>query len=182
MIVTPLAFIPTAASVEMEPLSVSDWESLELYAQLLEEGALLQQVTVVYQNQVLSLRVGSNSELVQVRVKMDPVVCQLVADTEVHVMPKLRQYLVPEEMVLRVLPSWDDFSPAMQELALRSDIEIPRIQVPPCSVLVHPNTLEQYGIANGSVVVLRKDDRETRNTAVARVDCCDGVDKRCAGE
>lgn len=185
--VTAIPRIPDAVSVEMEPFTTSDWESLEVYAERLEEGGLLQQVSVVYPNQMLAIRVGT--EMVRVRVHSDAPVCRLVANTQVHVRPKPRPQ--PRSMhhspLLRVVPSWDDFSTDMQELAVRTEGYSP-IPSSPCTLLVHPTMLEQYGLENGSAVVFRKSklgdsqNSDMCKTSVARVDTSELVPKGAVGE
>ena len=44
-----------ATAVVLEPLSISDYAKLHIHAQWLEEGGLLQQVSLVYQGQILDL-------------------------------------------------------------------------------------------------------------------------------
>jgi hypothetical protein len=182
MTVTPLVSLPDAVSVQVEPLSTSDWESLEVYAELLEEGGLLQQVSVVYPNQVLSLRVGL--EMVRVRVTAETP-CRLVANTEVHICPKPRPSLFVESPLLRVVPSRDDFTTDMQELAVQTQGYSP-IFVSPCTLVVHPATLEQCGFQNGALVVFRKckleDTQSFDRTAVARVETSKLVPKDSVGE
>jgi hypothetical protein len=183
--VTPLASLPDAVSVEVEPLSTSDWESLEVNAELLEEGGLLQQVSVVYPNQLLSLRVAL--EMVRVRVTAETP-SRLVANTEVHIRPKPRPPIsTTESPLLRVVPSWDDFTTDMQELAVQTQHYSP-IDVSPCTLVLHPTTLEQCGLQHGSVVVIRNyklDGTQTSNvsqTAVARVTTSDLIPEGSVGE
>lgn len=47
-----------AISLHVEPVSVEDWELLESNAEWLEDGGLLQQVSIVYPDQIIRLRVG----------------------------------------------------------------------------------------------------------------------------
>ena len=49
-----LSYIPRCTRVYVEPLKSSDWELLETYADALESGQLLHQVSVVYKNQRLT--------------------------------------------------------------------------------------------------------------------------------
>mmetsp|Transcript_7273 Transcript_7273/g.17795 ORF Transcript_7273/g.17795 Transcript_7273/m.17795 type:complete len:1226 (-) Transcript_7273:1028-4705(-) len=55
--------------VLMEPVTTEDWELLEIHGQTIEHGGLLRQVTVVYDNQHLSLRVGEGNDRVNMIVK-----------------------------------------------------------------------------------------------------------------
>lgn len=57
--VRPLLDVPIAEQVIFEPLSTSDWELIEMEASLLEDGGLLNQVTIVYPGQVFPLRLSS---------------------------------------------------------------------------------------------------------------------------
>lgn len=187
MIVTPIPPIPDAVSVEMEPFTTSDWESLEVYAEQLESGGLLQQVSVVHPNQMLTLHVGN--EWVHVRVvHCEYAPCRLVANTQVHICPKPRaRARRPVQMLLRVMPSWDDFSTDMQELAVRTKGYSP-IRISPCTMFVHPTMLEQCGLENGSIVIVAKSKLgDTQNsdmceTAVARVDTSKLVPEGSVGE
>ena len=52
----------------VEPVTVEDWELLQLDAAWLEGGGLLRQVSLVYPNQVVPLRLSNGSDLVRVRV------------------------------------------------------------------------------------------------------------------
>mmetsp|Transcript_23725 Transcript_23725/g.47295 ORF Transcript_23725/g.47295 Transcript_23725/m.47295 type:complete len:1290 (-) Transcript_23725:113-3982(-) len=54
--VRPLPHVPTAARIAFEPLSTSDWELLEMEASALEDGGLLDQITVVFPGQVFPLQ------------------------------------------------------------------------------------------------------------------------------
>lgn len=53
--------MPVAKEVIFEPLSTSDWELIEMEASILEDGGLLNQITVVYPGQVLPLRLISST-------------------------------------------------------------------------------------------------------------------------
>ena len=53
--IQPLPTIVSAISIEIEPLTISDWELLEIHADELESGNLLGQVSVVYPNQILPI-------------------------------------------------------------------------------------------------------------------------------
>ncbi|KAL7435418.1 hypothetical protein ACHAXH_006391 [Discostella pseudostelligera] len=55
-----LTNVPIAERVTFEPLSVSDWEMIEMESTLLEDGGLLNQITVVSPNQVFPLNFGRN--------------------------------------------------------------------------------------------------------------------------
>ena len=55
-----LTNVPIAERVTFEPLSVSDWEMIEMESTLLEDGGLLNQITVVSPNQIFPLNFGRN--------------------------------------------------------------------------------------------------------------------------
>jgi len=63
-----LSFIDYSERVLVEPATVQDWELLEVYSNLMEEGGLLNQVSVTYPGQHISIRVGG-IDRVNVRVK-----------------------------------------------------------------------------------------------------------------
>jgi Peroxisome biogenesis factor 1, N-terminal len=132
-----------AASIEVEPLTTEDWELLEIHSEFLERGALLSQVSIVYPNQTLTLAVGA-FDMVQVRILpfTNNPCCRLVANTEVIVIPKPRSLEPAPSTPLRVVPCWDDFSPRMQALAMREGILVPKVL--PCSIMVHPETLQEH--------------------------------------
>jgi len=58
--------IANAGSIQIEPLTVSDWELIEINSEFLEDGGLLSQVSVVYPNQILRLMLSP--DFVNVRV------------------------------------------------------------------------------------------------------------------
>ncbi len=60
--VRPLSNVPIAEQVTFEPLSTSDWELIEMEASVLEDGGLLNQITIIYPGQVFPLRLGSPDE------------------------------------------------------------------------------------------------------------------------
>merc|ERR1711971_716065 len=115
-----------AHSVEIEPFSTSEWELMEIYADELEGGALLNQVSIVYPGQIIQLHIGNS--VIKVRVKEQGFglnnYMRLVADTEVIVTPKPRKFESDEnsEVIykcsdpLALLPNCEDFSPAMKQL------------------------------------------------------------------
>ena len=58
--VRPLSDVPIAERVTFEPLTVSDWEMIEMEACMLEDGGLLNQITIVYPGQTFPLRFGGH--------------------------------------------------------------------------------------------------------------------------
>ena len=55
--------------VLMEPVTTEDWELLEIHGQSIECGGLLRQVTVAYNGQRLSIRVGGRNDRANMIVK-----------------------------------------------------------------------------------------------------------------
>lgn len=55
--------------VDVEPLSTEDWELLEIHSEAMERGELLNQVSVVYEGQELTLLVGNHGDQIRVVVK-----------------------------------------------------------------------------------------------------------------
>jgi phage/plasmid primase-like uncharacterized protein len=115
-----------------------------------------------------------------------------MANTQVHICPKPRAARAcggvhSWMLLLRVVPSWDDFSTDMQELAVRTKAYSP-IRISPCTLFVHPTMLEQCGLENGSIVIVAKSKfGDTQNsdmceTAVARVDTSKLVPEGSVGE
>lgn len=60
--VRPLSDVPIAEQVTFEPVSTSDWELIEMEASVLEDGGLLNQITIIYPGQVFPLRLVSPGE------------------------------------------------------------------------------------------------------------------------
>mmetsp|Transcript_13136 Transcript_13136/g.19887 ORF Transcript_13136/g.19887 Transcript_13136/m.19887 type:complete len:1198 (-) Transcript_13136:37-3630(-) len=60
--------IRDANAVYLEPLTVTDWELIEIFAQELEAGLLLSQISVVYPDQLLPLVLGKSKDIAHVRV------------------------------------------------------------------------------------------------------------------
>jgi len=58
--------------VEVEPLTLSEWEMLECHAHFLEQGGILGQVSIVYPNQILHLKLNNTMECSIVRLKVLP--------------------------------------------------------------------------------------------------------------
>ena len=53
----------------VDPLTTEDWELLEIDSEAMEEGGLLNQISVVYLNQILELSIGKSNDLVRMKVK-----------------------------------------------------------------------------------------------------------------
>jgi len=63
-----LTIVEYGSRVCFEPATVEDWELLEIYGDFMEQGGLLNQVSVIYPNQNLIVRVGDGVDRVQVKV------------------------------------------------------------------------------------------------------------------
>jgi hypothetical protein len=74
-----LPWIFIGARVQLEPLTVEDWELIEAHAEWLEGGGILQQISVVYPKQVLSIRFDAFSDDIA-RVKVVHVESKLHSD------------------------------------------------------------------------------------------------------
>jgi hypothetical protein len=142
--VTALSFVADAGTLSVDPVSTRDWELLELYAGSLESGGLLNQVSIVYPGQVLSLSVGAGSDCARVRVNytcLEGYCCQrLVADTEITVVPKARANPPTPSPPFRLVGTSDDFSPTMKTVAQLEGVSL--LSVPHGTMLIHPETVE----------------------------------------
>ncbi len=99
-----LSRIDYGQRVLVEPATVEDWELIEAYSNFMEEGGLLNQVSVIYPGQELALEVNGIDQ-VSIRVKeisrdstnscgdansSSPQYVLLIQDTEMIVEPKVR--------------------------------------------------------------------------------------------
>jgi hypothetical protein len=64
--VRALNTIEYGTRIFMEPVTTEDWELLEIHGEAMEKGELLGQVSVVYLNQILNLRIGDGDDRVRV--------------------------------------------------------------------------------------------------------------------
>lgn len=155
--VAVVASIQDAATVNVEPLTCDDWELLETAAEFLEDGALLQQVSVLYSNQILPLWVG-RKDVAWIRVLPDSFgqrtsvwpsgdnepddCCRLVRDTRVVVAPKTRRKNGPlSSPLLRVFPTRQDYSVATNKLA--EWLGKMQVSLTPGTVVLNPATRHQ---------------------------------------
>lgn len=159
--VAALPSVRNAQVLNVEPLTTEDWELLESHAQFLEEGALLQQISVVYAEQKVPLWVGGK-DFAWVKVLRDnfdekdavwPDVvgsheshggCEgclrLVADTRICVAPKPKVGREPQICPpLRVYPTSQDYSRPMIELG--EAMQKGQVSLSPGTALIHPDTL-----------------------------------------
>ena len=169
MSVTVLTSVFNAASIQIEPLSVSDWELLEIFAQELEEGLLLGQISIVFPGQCFNLVLGS--DIVNVRVLEDgfrPVLedlgpsisnsnssltpLRLVSDTEVIVSPRPRSKAsenkdtsFPLSEPMKIIPCEMDFSADMTKMQnlFNESLTVDNLicAPPPLTALVHPDSI-----------------------------------------
>lgn len=158
--VEALASVNDAMWVELEPETTQDWELLEIFAETLEAGSLLGQISIVYPGQRFSLRLGNDGAKVAVKsfgvgsMKEEvprslPSCLRLVSDTEVIIIPKPRGEIVCKEYApsqpFRVIPNESDFSSDMKKLKrLRQVVDVfdDFIPCPPFfTAWIHPDTL-----------------------------------------
>ncbi|KAG7369145.1 cell division cycle protein 48 [Nitzschia inconspicua] len=148
--------------VDMEPVSMEDWELLEIHSEAMESGELLNQISVVYPKQTLTFRVGRHGDKVNVIVRDVQTVspgselsiwpdvvspnatmntqrpnCVLLAqNTEVIISPKTRPAKKAASWTppLRLIPSDDEWGTALSIFKRISEFE--EMVVGPFSVLV----------------------------------------------
>jgi Peroxisome biogenesis factor 1, N-terminal len=184
-----LPFISDVDRLTVEPVTTSDWEILELYSDVLENGSLLSQVSVVYPGQVLRLSVGGNSYAC---LRVDPNLAgchRLVADTEIIVVPKPRRKAPTPSPPLRLVGTLDDWSNAMTQLAAKADISL--LAVSPGTMLIHPKTLAtkvpdwiDCESAAAHAIVWRANNETDSKVAVTivQIEPSEVVNEDCIGE
>jgi hypothetical protein len=205
--VQALPMIPHGTRVNVEPVTVDDWELLQVHAEELESGALLHQISLIYPNQRLSLRL--QRDRIQVVVKeiltlqdedsiwpstaedandeassqAAPPCVLLVQDTELIVSPKPRPKLNNDwSAPLRLVPCQEDLSSSMLELQKQLLLakQCDQLVIPPGCVLVHPecwNTPHEW--ARIKVVAERANENTT--TRLVRVIKSSLIRKQQAG-
>lgn len=139
--VEPLYSVPNATTIHLEPLSTQDWELIEVFADKLEAGLLLSQISIVYPNQIVPLFVGSDIAYLRVletssftskdeeddnKRLVDHKCLRLIAESEVIISPKPRKSKNKEiinsaksytpSTPLRVQPTEEDYSVDMKRL------------------------------------------------------------------
>jgi hypothetical protein len=170
--VQALCCVENAETIRLQPLSLTDWKLLEQYAAQLEGGNLLQQVSIVYPKQSISLHVGGASspsalarvltadfELLDDNNTMWPVdphtnrerCLRLVANTEVVIVSPVT--IPPEttpDLLLRLVPCLEEYSDAMPNLVSKAHIQpdwgqasCASLSLLPHMVAVHPRTLSR---------------------------------------
>jgi hypothetical protein len=162
--VVPLERVSNASIVYVEPISTEDWELLEMNAEDLEAGALLNQVSIVYPGQTLVIKVNNVSLNIQIlKERFTAQSCsrdkefqclRLVANTEIIVKPKPRGWensererKRPPSKAVRVLPHEGDLSDEMKRfhcVLKESDPFVPSLlpRPPPFTIIMHPSTLK----------------------------------------
>lgn len=162
--VVPLERVLNASTVYVEPMSTEDWELLEMNAEDLEAGALLNQVSIVYPGQTLLIKVNNVSLNIQIlKERFTAQSCsrdeefqclRLVANTEIIVKPKPRGWEnterernQPPSKMVRVLPHEGDFSDEMKRfhcVLKESDPFVPSLlpRPPPFTIIMHPSTIQ----------------------------------------
>jgi hypothetical protein len=184
-----LPYIRNVAKVTVHPVTTKDWELMELYSGFLESGALLNQVSVVYSDQLLYLDVSSGN-CVTLRVESSLEGCgRLVADTEVVVVPKRRKRPPTPSIPLRLVGTTDDWSLAMRQLAAQLNISL--LKISPGCLLIHPTTLEtrvpgwkEYESECRHALVWRANDttKSMGAATIVRVEPSEGIDEDVVGE
>jgi hypothetical protein len=159
VVVVPLKRVSNASSVSVEPISTDDWELLEMNAEDIEAGALLNQISIVYPGQKLNITVNNISFNIQIlklgfisqnaRDEEDECL-RLVASTEIIVTPKPRGWdNQARSKTVRVLPHEGDYSDDMKQfhsILQDSDPSVPFLlpQSPPLSIIMHPSTIQEF--------------------------------------
>ena len=145
------------ASVELVPQSVEDWELLEIHAEHMENGGLLQQVSVVSDGQILSLTV-KDGDVAQVQIvatewrndqRCEHPCRRLVNDSTVRIKPVLRPRTVNNcgcSPPLRLSMTTNDLSPAMMDLMERTKgVSLPIIRS--TTIMLNPQTFQDsFGV------------------------------------
>lgn len=137
-----LESIVPCAKVHVEPISAKDWELLQCDSEILQKGGFLHQVSVVYSDQRLCLKLESDwVELLVNRIeashKQKIVYGLLRQDTEVIIAPRTRETndVVDWSPLQTLIPSQGDWDEAMLHLHKRMQLE--PFSVAPGCVLVN---------------------------------------------
>ena len=130
--VQPLPWVLNAASVMLEPYTSSDWELLDIYSQDLENGILLQQISIVYPNQRLILSLNHGRDRVQVRVLSQGFTSFLEQD--LLLLQQHEQQLQQQHDIETIQSRNNNHHTPHQHLPLQEMLQDPH--VPPCLRLV----------------------------------------------
>ena len=169
--VTALSSVPNATRLSVEPVSMEDWELLQWDATWLEGGGLLQQISLVYPNQVVPLQLSNGIDVARVRVlpgrsnferttavwpgEDDSERCcclRLLAETEIVVTPKPRKCLADDAVSLRSIPCRQDYTNNSAMLELADLLDKPLVSVAPNTVVLNPVTLARLQGSSPSTV------------------------------
>jgi Peroxisome biogenesis factor 1, N-terminal len=156
VLVHPIDNVATAEDLFVEPCTAEDWELVELNAAWLEQGGLLQQVSLVYSGQILHIRLSNTATMARLMVsprnfdpnqetssiwpRHRPRCVRLAADTQLVVIPKPRPTIPPT--MLQVVPTREDYwdrDPSVLTLAARLNVDLPSVSQG--TGTVHPTTL-----------------------------------------
>jgi Peroxisome biogenesis factor 1, N-terminal len=162
--VKALEYIQCASELFVEPVTVDDWEMLELDAVSLEAGTFLQQISVVYTDQIFDLRLTSGAkaslkvlsrnfkcaratvwpeEATDAAASQKHPCLRLLAKTEIVIVPKPR-LLRLKEHPLRPIPTYQDYARTDRSVLHLADcLNVNLISVKQGSIVVHPNTLSR---------------------------------------
>ena len=145
--VKALPKVKNARQIEIEPINDSDWELMDCFSTYLEDGGLLQQVSIVFPNQKLALKLPCG-DVVYALVKPFPdcdcPCLRLVEDSEVTILTKSRmpQFNIPSDP-FRVLPVDLDIECCTLQAGKDEGYKVNAIQTPsPFYVHIHPQTIQ----------------------------------------
>ena len=168
--------VDAKSGIQLHPMSVSDWEMLDVHSESLENGMLLSQVSVVFPSQILMLRLDPRKDgvvIVQVQEfpedQREQECLRLMQNTEISVKPVPREadnISYELSFPLRLTPTNEDISTEMidvandaylcmeafwnKEFQLQGCNSFRRyntnIDVPPYSVVIHPSTMKEMVI------------------------------------
>jgi hypothetical protein len=200
--VRALPIVKKCKRLDLEPLTIADWELLEVTSGSLEMGGLLAQVCIVYSNQMLTLTTSRGAARMKVKICHDSgfssevtstsilndlgrsTVVLLVQDTEVVISPKPRSLEtsgLDEVSVFRLTAGRGDLSIAMDEFASRSGRkQYSYVSVPPgCIYLRDDATIDRDAlvwIAKGG-----KGSSKKQKQVLGRILVSPLIPKNCAG-
>lgn len=171
--VQPLPYVVDAKKLVVEPLTDQDWLLLEAHVDWLENGGLLQQVSIVFANQILPIRLGKRLDIeANVRIltsnfqteddvwtddnidddSSHPPCVRLVADSQVIIQPEKKQKMANGTTAkCYVFPARQEYGSGMNELADRLGISHENLaSVLPCSAVLHPTMLSRLSVLSSS--------------------------------
>lgn len=183
-----LPLVVTIPEITVQPLSLEDWDLLELESQWLENGSFLDQVCLVYPDQILTLALP-NGASARVRVlpasfasTTEPCV-RLTNQTQVLVCP----LPVDDTPTWRLKPSRQDIvsSPKLQELAAHLNEELDQwLPVAAKTVIVHPSSFSAIDTGLARIRLRATEDSSptsAEKNAVVRVEVSQSVPKDAVG-